>query len=255
MSYFSDFIPLATVNKTFFSRLDPAIVPSVEPLLHLIPEHVLQKRLIENQWSYASCDDLPQKDLTPLYLFSPLQPTAMEVITSLPSLESLSVVVYGSFDTLPYNITSFEIMLRRSLLFGVFNNNGFDAAISLLHALPIPCHFITSLAQEFDITNHPNFSAVDVRRLSFQLQWKLEIVEYLKTLDMLFRSANNLQCPRFGSYKGTTWDSWTSKGRREFHGVFHKETGLGAQLRLQTVQGDIKVEVENQMWHHSNFGL
>ncbi|KAG2029644.1 hypothetical protein BDR03DRAFT_987634 [Suillus americanus] len=95
---------------------------------------------------------------------SPLQPTAMEVITSLPSLESLSVM--------------------------------------------------------------------------FQLQWKLEIVEYLKTLDMVFRSANNLQCPRFGSYKGTTWDSWTSKGPREFHGVFHKD----------------KVEVENQMWHHPNFG-
>ncbi|KAG1853340.1 hypothetical protein F4604DRAFT_1686344 [Suillus subluteus] len=255
MSYCSDFIPLATVNKTFFSRLDPDIVPSVEPLLHLIPEHVLQKRLIENQWSYTSCDDLPQKDLTPLYLYaryireiqsrglsltyslrlrdrqdsflkyaciviivelpyyavdleavafallaapsrlrtlvyiddsantefqeslhlfhslqhltvSPLQPTATEVITSLPSLESLSVVVYDSLETLPYNITSFEIMLRRSLLFGVFNNHGFDAAISLLHALPIPCHFITSLAQEFDITNHPNFSAVDLRRLS-----------------------------------------------------------------------------------------
>ncbi|KAG0692153.1 hypothetical protein DFH29DRAFT_1009250 [Suillus ampliporus] len=115
--------------------------------------------------------------------------TGMQAIASLPSLESLSIVVDDSLCTLPYIITpvhpiaSLQIVLQRSFVFGESHNNGLGSALSLLHAFSIPFHqltitlpvhfggvaltdFIASLAQDFNISNHSKFSVMALRHLA-----------------------------------------------------------------------------------------
>ncbi|KAG2136429.1 hypothetical protein DEU56DRAFT_947113 [Suillus clintonianus] len=310
----SDLVALATVNKAFFDASIPTWwrkLPSAEPLLHLIPDHILHRQFNENHWSYSLYTELAPQHLTRLYLYarhireidasgislsfgaaqafkyvlrvhsesnstnpllpclnrlrlrarhdtllehipallhdglrlvelphyatgldsaisalltapsalrtlvyvdlpkntesfekslhllrslrhltvSLLGPTGMKAIASLPSLESLSLVVEDSLRTLPYTITSIhpivslEIVLQTSFILGGIDNNPFESAMCLLRALPIPCcqltivlpvhlggaalaAFIASLTQDFGVSNNSTFSAMDLRRLS-----------------------------------------------------------------------------------------
>lgn len=73
---------------------------------------------------------------------------------------------------------------------------------------------------------------------------------YLKPLTVVhpFYFQDIAKCPKC-SAADVTWDSWTTYGHREVHGVKNEETALGYQLRCKSCEGRSKTE--GQKAHHT----